>query len=199
MVQADIWLTERRQRNMLGEAWDRSQAQIEVIASEVCNAGNAGNAARIGVMPFVRHLELREAPRSTLTTGHDLLVRLHGPCHSVRVHLGVEGLHGLLHECSVKTLLLSHRTILVGQKKRLEIYHLFPQLGDLRCQGVVFAAEQLDLGLEVCKPLLLALSTFQSRNPDGMVSWFPVRICGANLPVPFKEILALLFVGHLGF
>ncbi len=44
------------------------------------------------------------------------------------------------------------------KQKRFQIHDFFAQLCDLRREGVVFRTEDLDLGLEVGQPLLLALA-----------------------------------------
>jgi hypothetical protein len=61
----------------------------------------------------------------------------------------------------VESLLLSNRAILMGQKERLEIDDFFPQGSNLGAQGIVLGREDLNLILEVGKPLLLALSALE--------------------------------------
>jgi hypothetical protein len=53
----------------------------------------------------------------------------------------------------------------VGKKQRLEVDHLLAQLRHLCAQGIVLAAEDLHLGLQIGEPLLLALTTFERSDP----------------------------------
>lgn len=96
---------------------------------------------------------------------HDLLLIGHRPTHAVGVHLGVlERLHHRLHVASLEALLLGDGAILVCEQEGLEVDDFFAKLGDLRSQGIVLTTEHFHLGLQVRQPLLLALTTFQSRN-----------------------------------
>lgn len=52
----------------------------------------------------------------------------------------------------------------------LQLQNLFSQLADLSIQGIVFAAEDLNLLLKVLQPLLLPLSTFQSGDSGDAIS-----------------------------
>lgn len=74
-----------------------------------------------------------------------------------------------VHTHSSHTLRLRNRTILVRQQQSLQIDNLLAQLRDLCAERVVLAAEDLHLGLEVGKPLLLSLTTFQCGDPDHLL------------------------------
>lgn len=65
----------------------------------------------------------------------------------------------------MQALLLCDGTVLVGKKKGLQIDDFFSELCDLGSQGVVLRTEHLNLGLQVRKPLFLALPTLQRGNP----------------------------------
>ena len=110
-------------------------------------------------------LLLGETAVDTLAS-HDALAR-HRGCHAIWVHLRVVGLNDLRHEGPVKALLLSDGTVFVGKQKSLEVDNLLSQLRNLLSQSFILTAKYLHLGLEVGKPLLLALSTFESRNTRG--------------------------------
>jgi len=68
----------------------------------------------------------------------------------------------------------------VCEEQSLEPHYLLTQLSDRSRQRVVLSTKDLDFLLEVSQPLLLALTTFQGSDS-----------------VSFKEVLALLFIGHL--
>lgn len=103
--------------------------------------------------------------------GHDTLARHRGG-HAIWVHLRVVRLNDLRHEGPVKTLLLSDGTVFVGKQKSLEVDDFLSQLRDLLGQGFILTAKDLHLGLEVGKPLLLALPTFESRHTRGGLVFF---------------------------
>lgn len=97
--------------------------------------------------------------------GHDLLLVGHRATHGVGIHLRVcVGLHTRRRVSSLKTLLLGDRAVLVCEQESLEIHDFFSELRNLACQSIVFTTEHFDFGLEVGKPLLLTLTTFQSGN-----------------------------------
>lgn len=50
------------------------------------------------------------------------------------------------------------------KKQRFETHNLFAKLGDCGSQSVVFCAEDLDLLLQVGKPLLFPLPAFESSD-----------------------------------
>ena len=53
----------------------------------------------------------------------------------------------------------------MSEKQCLEVDNLFAQLCDSGGKSVVLCTKELDLGLEVGQPLLLALSTLESSDP----------------------------------
>lgn len=71
-----------------------------------------------------------------------------------------------IHNQRTKTLSLRHRTIFVSKQKGLEIHNFFPQLSDSSRQSIIFGCEELNLGLEICKPLLLTLTTFEGSDTE---------------------------------
>lgn len=95
---------------------------------------------------------------------HDRLTVL--PHDPIGVGVGGElGLGEIRTWAQTLTLALRHRTILVLQHDLLHGHNLFSKLGDLRGQVVVLAAEDFDLGLQICQPLLLTLPTLQRGDP----------------------------------
>lgn len=52
----------------------------------------------------------------------------------------------------------------MGEQQSLQVDDLFPQLGDLCSERVILTAEHFHLGLQVGKPLLLALTTFKGSD-----------------------------------
>lgn len=72
----------------------------------------------------------------------------------------------VVHSCTVQALSLRYRAVLMGKKQRLEIHNLFTQLRYRGGEGVVLCAEKLHLGLQICKPLLLALAALEGSDSD---------------------------------
>lgn len=70
----------------------------------------------------------------------------------------------LLLKVLSEALPLGNRAVFVLKKDLLQLNNFISHLVDLRGQGIVFAAEDLDLRLQVRKPLLLALSALQGGN-----------------------------------
>lgn len=114
------------------------------------------------VCPQIDILVLRESSLHALAC-HDWLVRNRSR-HAVRVHLRVVRLHGLLHESAVEALLLRDGTVFVRQEERLEIDHLFPELGNLGGKSIVLATKHFHFVLEVGEPLLLTLTTLEGSH-----------------------------------
>lgn len=56
----------------------------------------------------------------------------------------------------------------MAHQDRLEVDNLFSETGNLLTELFIFLAESLDLVLQVCKPLLLTLPTFQCSDPGDM-------------------------------
>lgn len=69
------------------------------------------------------------------------------------------------HSRTRNALLHRNWAVLVSQKKCLEVDKFFSQLSDSLRQSIILSTEKLDLGLQVCEPLLLALPTLESSNP----------------------------------
>lgn len=116
-----------------------------------------------------------------------------GPCRELSRSLGVPSLDTLaghylsiLHRHAVRVcmvivialhvmrcivahaLCLGYWTIFVRQQYSLEIHNLLPELAHLCRERVILTAKDLDFSLQICKPLLLALSAFQCSNPFQM-------------------------------
>lgn len=86
--------------------------------------------------------------------------------HSVRVHrLTAIAFDKLLHAHTTKALLLRYGAILMGDEDGLEVDNLFSETRNLLAELIILLAEKFNFRLQICKPLLLALSTFQSSNP----------------------------------
>jgi hypothetical protein len=114
-------------------------------------------------------LILREPPLNALTS-HDRLLR-YRPGHAVGIHLGIEWLDNLGHEGPMESLLLGDWAVLVSEQQRLQVDDFLPQLSNLRCEGIVLAAEHLHLCLQIGQPLLLALTTLERGNTVMFVSF----------------------------
>jgi hypothetical protein len=71
-----------------------------------------------------------------------------------------------IHVHAAKTLSMRHGAVLVCKKQCLEVDDLLSQLGDSRRQRVVLCTEELDFGLQIREPLLLALATLERGDPD---------------------------------
>lgn len=59
----------------------------------------------------------------------------------------VELAHELCHSLTAQTLLVTNRTILMGEQKGFEVDDLLAKLCALGCEGVVFRSKNLDFGL----------------------------------------------------
>lgn len=82
--------------------------------------------------------------------------------HPIRV--GMVLILLLLLKVLTQPLSLRHRAVFVLEEDLLQLHNLISHLVHLCRQSVVLAAEYLNLCLQVCKPLLLALSALQSGN-----------------------------------
>ena len=103
----------------------------------------------------------------------------------------------LLLEVTTKTLALGNGAVFVLEKNGLQTYDLLAKSRYLRRKVVVLTAEDLYLGLEVRKPLLLTLATFKCGDPEN-VSFDEREIQGwCSLPVALQEIPPLLLICHL--
>lgn len=71
-----------------------------------------------------------------------------------------------VHHHGAEALGLRNRTVLVGEQHGFEVDDLLTQLSDSRRERIILGREQFHLRLQVGKPLLLALSTFESRDSD---------------------------------
>lgn len=69
------------------------------------------------------------------------------------------------HGHAADALRLRDRAVLVSKEHCLEVDDFFAHLSNLRRQSIVFCAEELNLGLQIGKPLLLPLATLQGSNP----------------------------------
>lgn len=67
----------------------------------------------------------------------------------------------VVHCGAMQALGLGDWTVFVREKQRLQVDNLLTQLGDSGREGVILGAEQLHLGLEVGKPLLLPLTALE--------------------------------------
>lgn len=161
-------------RRWLGRDALRTRKEPTKICRGLGITRRARNGARCGraIVSAVASVALRvilglgEATLDALAS-HDLLLVRHGPAHAVGVHLRVlVGLHDGLHVSPLQTLLLGDGTVLVGEQKRLEIDNLLAELRNLRCEGIILTAKHFHLGLQVGKPLLLTLTTFQGGDTD---------------------------------
>lgn len=70
----------------------------------------------------------------------------------------------IVHGVAMKTLSLRDRAVLVSKQKRLEVDDLLAQLSDGRTKSVILCAEELDLSLQIGKPLLLSLTTLEGSD-----------------------------------
>jgi hypothetical protein len=52
----------------------------------------------------------------------------------------------------------------MSEKEGFQVDDFLPQLGNLRRQGIVLSTEHFDLGLKISQPLLLSLTTLESRD-----------------------------------
>jgi hypothetical protein len=66
----------------------------------------------------------------------------------------------------------------------------------LGVEAVILSTVDLDFLLQIGKPLLLALSAFESGNPT-IMSVLKWNIEHINLPISLEEVLSLLFISHL--
>lgn len=59
----------------------------------------------------------------------------------------------------------------MSEQQGFQVDNFFTELGHCGSESIILGSEQLNLGLKVGQPLLLALSTFERRNPvDQLVS-----------------------------
>lgn len=70
----------------------------------------------------------------------------------------------VIHGVAVKTLSLRDGAVLVSKQKCLEVYYLLTKLSDGSRESIVLCTEQLNLSLQVGKPLLLSLTTLEGSN-----------------------------------
>jgi hypothetical protein len=66
-----------------------------------------------------------------------------------------------VHTCTADSLGCRNRAVTVSEKKRLQVDDFLTELCHSLGQGVILGAEELDFGLQVGEPLLLALSTLE--------------------------------------
>lgn len=70
----------------------------------------------------------------------------------------------VVHGIAMKTLSLRDRAVLVGEQEGLEVNDLLTKLSHGSREGIVLCTEQLDLGLQVGKPLLLSLAALKGGD-----------------------------------
>ena len=103
-----------------------------------------------------------------------------------------------IHNHTRQTLSLSHRTIFVCQEQSFKTNDFFPQLGYLTRKSIILGRKQFNLGLQICKPLLLPLTTFERSNSARSISKSQEQtMSNHGIPVPLQEILSLLLISHL--
>lgn len=56
--------------------------------------------------------------------------------------------------------------VFVSQQKGLEVHNLLTKLGHRGGKCIIFGREELNLGLKIGEPLLLALTTLESSDTD---------------------------------
>lgn len=78
----------------------------------------------------------------------------------------IPGGHAIHHQ-GAKSLGLGDWTILMCQQQGLQVHNFFTKLSHCSSESIVLRGEQFNLGLKVGQPLLLALPTFERRNPVG--------------------------------
>lgn len=85
----------------------------------------------------------------------------------------------------------------MGKENRLQLDNLLTEFGDSGIEIFVLGAKHFNLGLQVVKPLLLALATLESRDTRTKVNRCPIEqeLSGLGLPITFQKVLPLLFVG----
>jgi hypothetical protein len=86
-------------------------------------------------------------------------------CNAIWVLVVEVATKKVVHGSSMESLSLRYGAVLVCEQKCLEIHDFLAQLCDRSRQCVVLRAEQLDLGLEIGQPLLLALATLEGSDP----------------------------------
>lgn len=70
----------------------------------------------------------------------------------------------VVHGVAVKALSLRDGAVLVSEQQRLEVYYLLTELSDGSRESIILCTEQLNLGLQVGKPLLLPLTTLEGSD-----------------------------------
>jgi len=83
---------------------------------------------------------------------------------AVRILMADVATKEIVHGVAVKTLGLRDRAVLVSKQQGLEVDDLLTKLGDGSRESIVLCAEQLDLGLQVGKPLLLSLTALEGSD-----------------------------------
>lgn len=76
----------------------------------------------------------------------------------------IEASRHAIHHQRAKTLGLRDRAVLVSQQKGFQVDNFLSELSDGSGQSIVFRGKELNLGLEVGQPLLLALTALQGRD-----------------------------------
>lgn len=108
------------------------------------------------------------SPKKRASTAHalggDRSTRLHAHALGHAVAVGVKSRLHAVHHQGAKSLGLGDRAILVSQQESLEVHNLLSELGHGGSQRIILGGEKLDLGLEIGQPLLLPLTTLQSRD-----------------------------------
>lgn len=59
---------------------------------------------------------------------------------------------------------LRNGAVFVSQQKGLQVHDLLAELGHRGSQCVVLSRKEFNLGLKICQPLFLPLTTLESRN-----------------------------------
>jgi hypothetical protein len=70
-----------------------------------------------------------------------------------------------VHIHAIQTLCMRHGAFFMSKQKGLEVDYLLAKLRHSGGKGIVLSAEQLNLGLQIGKPLLLALTALERSNP----------------------------------
>jgi hypothetical protein len=84
----------------------------------------------------------------------------------------------------------------VCQKQGFEVDDLFAKLRDGSRQSIILCAKDLNFGLQISKPLLLTLATFESSDATIMLDMGLCNEHESNIPVSFKKVFPLLLVCH---
>ena len=113
---------------------------------------------------------------SLLHTWANHLLLVHGGSHTIWIHLAIVIIHYLLMHHCLNALLLSNWTVFVSKKKSFKVNDLISQLRYLGAKVVVLATIHFHFCLQICEPLLFALSTLECGNPIDDISTFLLRV-----------------------